>query len=233
MKNLLTLFLALALSSNLFAQEAETASNWIVGGTLNFTSQKNTIPFSFLGVFPASTGTIFSSSTTDTKNLDFQIRPYLGYELTKQLMLGFQGDLRLGKYEGTIYDFNEMADVPFERKTNQFGFGSFFRYTFNPENAFSVFVQPGVHYTFGKEKEEIMRFGEHLAEYKSNYFRVVGALGATYQISTRIRMIASMGAVSYLIGSYQEDPLGQFKDFSQFNTNLRLSSIGLGLELRI
>jgi hypothetical protein len=213
------------------AQETEIENNIILGGSINFLMQNNTYPFSSLFI-NSGIGGIYSNSTNDTKNTTFAITPFFGKEINPKLFIGLQFDYRIGRYKvGDSFVFGQPNSIDFERNSNQFGIGLFARHVLNPNSKFSFFIQPYLEYNLLNE-EEIQDSNVTQAE-KANYFEVGAGLGILYNINSKIRATLRTGGLNYINGKWEIKDTDTEKVFNSFGTNLNLSSIFFGFEIRI
>lgn len=213
------------------AQDEITNNNFVLGGSVSFMTQNNTFPFTGLSI-NSGIGGIYSNSTNDTKNTSFSITPYFGKELNSRLLLGLQLDYRVGKYTAdNIFIFGQTNQVDFERNSNQFGIGVFARYTLNPDQQFNFYLQPSFEYNLLNEEES--QDSDITQEEKANYFHLTVIAGVLYNINNKVRATLRTGGLSYVNGKWKIVGTDVEKSFSSFGTNVNLSSISFGFEIKI
>ncbi len=128
------------------AQEMDLPRSWITGGSINFSTQLNDGPLTF---FNATGGGLFNSSSIsrDSRYTYFNFTPYVGKEISRHWTIGLQMQYGFNNYKAndvpTIPVFGQVLDtVNLKRNENQYAFGLFGRYVFNPDHKFKVFLQP-------------------------------------------------------------------------------------------
>jgi len=231
MKKLILLALAVSIIQIVNAQETEIGNKLILGGSFNFLTQNNTYPLSSLSI-NSGIGGIYSNSTNDTKNTTFAITPYFGKEINPKLFVGLQLDYRIGRYKAEdTFVFGQPNSIDFERNSNQIGIGLFTRHILNPNSTFSFFIQPYLEYNLLNEEE--IQDSNVTQEEKANYFEVGAGLGILYNINSKIRATLRTGGLNYVNGKWEIKDTDTEKDFSSFGTNLNLSTIFFGFEIRI
>lgn len=227
MKNLLILISFVFFFHTLHAQE-ETRKGFILGGSLSVLVQNNTSPagFSFSPI-----GGIFSPNSNNSRSKTLTLSPYFGFELRPGNILGFLLDFRTGTYTSDLLIVGEPSPVDFERNSDQFGFGVFYRYAFNPENRLNLFLQPHLEYNLFNEKEY---FDADLAsEEKANFIEAGLGTGALYALSDLFNATLRFGLINYVNGRWEIIGSGTERDFSSFTTSLSLSNISIGVELKL
>lgn len=231
MKKLTFTVLLISILQVLNAQETDIGSKFILGGSMNFLIQNNTYPLSSLSI-SSGIGGIYSNSVNDTKNTTFAITPYFGKEINKKIFVGLQLDYRIGKYKAEdTFVFGQPDSIDFERNSNQIGIGFFTRHILNPNNQFSFFIQPYLEYNILNEEE--LQDSNITQEEKANYFELGAGLGMLYNINNTIRATLRTGGLNYVNGKWEIKDTDTEKDFSSFGTNLNLSTIFFGFEIRI
>ncbi len=231
MNKLVLIAFTVSILQVLNAQETEIGNKLFLGGSLHFLVQKNTYPLSSLSI-NSGFGAIYSNSTEDTKNTTFAISPNLGKEINPKLFVGLQLDYRIGRYKAEdISLFGQPNSIDFERNSNQVGIEIFTRHILNPNNKFGFFLQPFMAYNLlsGEETQDSKVTREEIA----NYFEVGAGLGMLYNFNSKIRVTLRAGGLNYINGKWKIKDTDQTKNFSSFGTNLNLSSIYFGIELRI
>jgi len=229
MKKLTLIALLISIFQVANAQEVEIGNKMILGGSMNFVIQNNLdLPLVLL------TGTIFPYySSNDTKSTVFAISPYFGKEITPRLTVGLQGSYSIGNY--IFYDAflpSPSNPVDIENNSSQIGIGVFSRHILNPDNKFNFFIQPYFQYNILNSKRN--EGTSTPFEEKASYFQIGAGMGVLYNINDRFRATLSAGGLSYLNGkSERKGAHNKEKAFSSFRTNISLSTIYFGLELRI
>jgi len=230
MKKLTLIALLISIFQVANAQEVETRNKLILGGSMNFVIQSNLdLPLVLL------TGTVFPHyRSDDTKSTVFTISPYFGKEINPRLIVGLQASYSIRNY--IIYDahlpdpLNSPVDI--ENNSSQIGIGVFSRHILNPNNRFNFFIQPYFEYNLLNSKRFAGRFTPY--EEKESYFQIGSGMGILYNINDRFRATLTTGGLSYLNGkSERKGTPNKEKAFSSFRTNINLSTIYFGLELRI
>ncbi|MBK8347036.1 MAG: hypothetical protein IPL08_05210 [Saprospiraceae bacterium] len=227
MKKLILIAFAVSILQAVNAQETEIGNKVILGGSINFLTQNNTYPISSLSI-NSGIGGIYSNSTDDTRNTTFAITPYFGKEINPKLFVGLQLDYRIGRYKA---EFGQINSINFERNSNQIGIGLFTRHILYPNNKFSFFIQPYLEYNLLNEEE--IQNSNVTQEEKANYFEVGAGLGILYNINSKIRATLRTGGLNYVNGKWEIKDTDKEKYFSSFGTNLNLSTIFFGFEIRI
>ncbi|GEM_PF-1045341 len=235
MKNLTLTLLFVVLFSGINAQEKVIANKFVLGGSINFISQKNTYPLSILDI-NFGVGSIFSNGLNDSKNTIFRFNPYVGRELNPHWIIGLQLSYASQHYRADdVLIFsqpqepNQTAD--FSRKSQQIGIGSFARYTINPLQRFNFFLQPSVNYNFFRDKTAYD--GEVTQKEKANFIEVGVGVGILYQVNDLLRITLRSGGLGYLNGNWEIEDTEVSRDFSSFSGNLNLSNLSFGVELRL
>lgn len=231
MKTITTLFMALLLGLNLHAQENENPSSFIVGGSMNFFTQKNAFPLATLGI-NSGLGTTFSNGSSDSRNTVFAILPYVGTSLTEHWILGLSLDYRIGRFksnQGSLFVNGQIVSGEVERKSGQFGIGVFGRYTFNPADRLSFYVQPNVAFNLLTENDFFR--GDQIQEQDINYLEIGVGGGALYRINERLNVLLRVGGLNYINGKWEIKDNNFEQKFSSFNTNFSFQSISFGIEL--
>ena len=235
MKKLILTILCLSILRVINAQETEIDNKFILGGSMNFLIQNNTYP---LSSFPLNSriGGIYSNGTSDTRFNTLAFSPYFGKEIRSNLMVGLQFDYRIENNEQDdvqVFGLGQSNPntIDLKRNSNQIGFGIFTRYIINPSRQFSFFLQPYAQYNLLNEKRS--EDATVIQEQKANYIELGVGLGMTYNINKNIRAVLRSGGVSYVTGNWEIKNTDTEKDFSSFGTNLSLSSIFFGFEIRI
>jgi hypothetical protein len=231
MKKLILIALAVSILQVVNAQETEIGNKVILGGSINFLTQNNTYPLSSLAI-NSGIGGLHSNIANDTKNMTFAITPYFGKEINPKLFVGLQLDYRVGRYKAEdIFVFGQPDSVDFKRNSNQIGIGLFTRHILNPNSKFSFFIQPYLEYNLLNEEE--VQDSNVTQEIKANYFEVGAGLGIMYNINSKMRATLRIGGLNYVNGKWEIKETNTKNDFSSLGTNLNLSTIFFGFEIRI
>lgn len=228
----LTLFLLLtSLIQVIHAQEETSQRKFVLGGSINFLIQNNTYPLSSLSI-NSGIGGIYSNSTNDSKNTSFAVTPYFGFEMNPNTLIGLLLDYRKGSYEAKdIFVFGQPNTTDFERNSNQFGVGMFYRYMFNPEKQFNFFLQP--YFEYNSLREEESQNSNIVQKEKASFIELGVGLGLLYNINDRMRATLRTGGINYVNGKWEIVDTDTKNDFSSFGTNINLSTIFFGFEIKI
>jgi len=231
MKKLILFALLITMCQATNAQEETTSSKFVLGGSMNFIVQNNTYPISTLSI-GSGIGGIYSSNVNDVKNTRFSVTPYFGKEINPHLILGIQLDYQKGNYEAAdAFTFSEPNPVDFERNSNQIGMGVFARYILNPDKKVNFYFQPYFEYNSLKEKE--LFDGSISQEEKATFIEMGVGLGVLYNINDKIRMTLRTGGLLFIDGKWEVLDSDIEKEFSSFSTNINLSTIFFGAEIRL
>ncbi len=213
------------------AQEETIANQFVLGGSLNFVSQKNSVPLVGLPV-GGNFGVIFSDNLNDTKNTVFSFSPYFGKEINANWLFGLQLDYRLNNYTAEdAFNFSGGDPIDFNRKSNNFGFGLFGRYTLNPAQRFQFYLQPFAGYNLLSENtknNDIL-----VQEQTANHFEAGVGLGILYNINSKFRATLRTGGLNYINGKWKVKDTPIDKGFSSFGLNLNLTSVFIGVEMKL
>jgi hypothetical protein len=221
----LFLLLLLLMSYGSFAQEEVSTDNNIIGGSFFFKANKNGEVSSTLILTPANPVSILGENST---LINFSINPYYARKISESWILG----LVVG-YNHTKLERNTQNNFPqfVEITTDAFNFGVFGRYTFYPQNKFSLFVQPGLNYT--QADRTIFLDDDKVEHTRANSIDILARPGAAFKLGYNFQLIATFGEIGASFGKEKE--LAGFistVDFSSFYTDFGFSSFRLGAELR-
>ncbi len=205
------------------AQEVTNKSkSFILGGSVNFSLQKNSIPF--------RSQLFLIGNESDSKSSYFNASSYIGNQINHHLALGIAVDFFASKYTYNAIDENGEKDM-YEQKSNQYGFNIFGRYAFYPEKTFDFYVQPYAgynlihnYYEFSFDKNE---------DNVASYFKVGFGIGMLYNINNSWRLTIKSGGINYINGSWKATETAPKEKFSEFQTSLNLSSFSFGIELKL
>ncbi len=212
------------------AQEETIANRFILGGSINFVSQKNSVPLAALSI-NSGVGILFADNTNESKNTVLSLSPYLAKEVNANWLVGIQLNYRLDNYTAEdAFSFGQPSPTDFNRKTNSFGFGLFSRYTLNPEQRFHFFLQPFLGYNL--LSEDTKNNDVLVQEETANYFEAGVGLGFLYPINSKFRATLRTGGINYVNGKWKVKDTEIDKGFSSFGLNLNLSTVFIGVEMR-
>jgi len=234
MKKLILTLLLASLFFGINAQEKTPTNKFVLGGSMSFLTQKNTVPLSILD-FNFGIGSIFSNSFNDTKNTTFRFNPYFGKELNPNWILGLELNYAHQNYKAkdtpVVTQPPNVQTRDFNQKSNQIGIGIFGRYTINPQNNFNFFLEPSINYHFFGEEST---FDDDLFQEETAGFIEVGAgVGVLYQVNDLLRITLRSGGLRYINGNWEIKDSDISKDFSSFSGNLSLSNLSFGVEFRL
>ncbi|HQX45438.1 MAG: hypothetical protein WAT21_04170 [Saprospiraceae bacterium] len=231
MKNLTLPIFLIIIFQLATAQEIKLENKKLLGGLVNYFTQKNTYPYSNLSI-NSGLGGIYSNSPNDTKNTTFALTPYFGKEVKQSLIVGLQLDFRIGRYTADdIVLFGQTNPVNFERNSNQIGIGIFTRHILYPNNLLSFYIQPYFNYNLLNEEE--VQNSNISQEEKVKYFEVGVGLGILYKLNSKIRATLRTGGLNYVNGKWEIKNTEKENNFSSFGTNINLSTIFFGFEILI
>jgi hypothetical protein len=230
MKNLF-LSAALALLSLLmYAPGAAAQGAWVLGGSINFTTQENGVSLAETVVLPQTGGPAIIYDQTRSRSFTFA--PYIGGEWRGgrwMMALRFlYGSSKFTAEDALVFTTPFRFDIG--RNGRQLGTGIFMRYAFNPGNDFRVFLQPAVSYR--RERYEDIQNGDITREEEIRSVELALGFGALYAFSPRMRATLNIGGLSYLAGNWEIENSTVGRDFSVFNFDLNLASIRIGIETR-
>ena len=228
MKKLTILILLLSLLETTYAQEDESFQPVVIGGSLYFNSAQNDFIIPLIGPF----GTISPGNSDNPKSTRFSVRPYLGKQISDRFLAGILLDFSLSRYSSTYTQgFPQPETIDFKRNSNQYGFGLFTRHSFVPDSRFDFFLQPFAQYFILHEDE--FQNSQQTSEEMVNYFALGTDLGILYNINDKWRATLLVGGLRYVNGSWERVGTNLEEDFSSFGLNLNLSSIQIGMELKL
>ncbi len=231
MRKLILIVLIFSILQIANAQETENGNNLNIGGSINFVSSKNTYPLSSLSI-NTGIGNFISNSTEDTRSTSLAIRPYFAKEINPNLFLGLQLDYRLERYQAEdIFIFGQSNPIDFKRNSTQVGIGIFTRHILNPNSHFNFFIQAYMEYN--QLNEEEIQDSNLTQEEKVNYFELGAGLGIFYNINKHIRATMTTGGLNYINGKWEIKNTDTKKYFSAFGSNLNLTTVFFGIEIRI
>ena len=231
MKKLTLILLFIIIFQGLNAQEEEISNKFVLGGSINFSTQNNAYPFSPFSII-SGIGGIYSNSLNEVKNANFAISPYFGQEINSHWLAGVQLDFRRAIFRAKDSFVNgQIGTGEFERKSRQIGFGVFARYMFNPENKFIFFLQPSFEYNSLKEDEYFQ--SELNQEEKASFIEGRINIGVVYNINDKFRATLRTGGLLFVDGKWEELDSDNEKEFSSFTASLNLSNISFGFEMRL
>lgn len=233
MKNALTLCLLCLWSMAAFAQDGEFEERYVAGGSFNFFTQKNFLP-SHLLINPTPISGVFSDGNAKVRWTTVRVQPYVGKEITSRLMLGLSAlyGTENGTTERWVWPGTGTGTVISEAETvsQQFGLAVFSRHTLNPDQKIQLFLQPSAGYYFSTQTTEID--SDLDSERESYYINIDLSAGVLYNISQRWRATLRTGGLSYVYGQSKNKTNNTRYNFSSFGSDLRLSQLSFGLEMR-
>lgn len=227
MKKILLFFVGVISIYNVtYSQDTMLNRKFVVGGTLSFSSQDNSVP----STPRTGVGTVLLTSLNPQESslTSFNISPYLGKHVNDNLLLG----ISLTYQHSMLTRFNQiifagMDTVDLESKQTDISAGIIVRYILNPQNKFNFFWQPYLGYFSGKYSSGVVGDEFTNVEYTGIQASLNG--GVIYTVSDKWRFLLSSGVLSFTAGNwdYQND---ETSSFSHFGTTISLSSIRLGAE---
>ncbi len=217
-----TCLMFLTLLNALSAQEESARRAWILGGSVGY-NRSNT------ELIRTVSGTEVRPKRTDNS---FSFSPYFGKELNEKWMLGLA--LSLGNY-GTdeLLLKNENVNELIRRNSSNrsLGFNVFSRYIFNPQQRFNVFLSPSLGF-YNIKQEEFYNNESRLLPNSNRYFVNLGG-GAFYNFNARLRGLVNFGNFGYYFERSKVPQTQSRANSNGFSSDLGLSSLSLGLELRL
>ncbi len=230
MKKIRLIELLFIFCHTLKSQETLIENKYILGGSINFQVQNNTYPLSILSL-NSGIGGIYTNGVSDSKNTSYSISPYIGKEISPGLIIGVHLDYQIGKYKSDVTEFGQPNFINYKRNSSEIGFGLFTRHILNPGQQFNLFIQPYIDYHL--LNEEVLQDSELTQEQKASYFKLGAGAGLLYNINKKIRANLRIGGINYINGKWEILNTTTKKDFSSFGTNINLSSLYFGFELRL
>ena len=198
---------------------------------MNFVVQNGTYPLSSLGSITGS-NILFSNSTNDSRRTVFSLMPYVGKVINQHWLLGIHLDYDLDiMTTNDVILFGQTDTIDTKTLEQQFGGGFFARYMLNPQNALKVYAEPYAKYNYLRVKS--FQNNEITQQRQVNHIDVGIRTGLLYDINQKIRAILRLGYINYVNGSWKIIGEDTSTKFDAFNTNIRLSSISLGLEIKL
>ena len=232
MKQLTLLSFACLVALNI-AQAQETTDlsrNLVLGGTFGLSIQENNNN-------PILTSTVINGSFVrlpiETKRSNFSLNPYLGSEVSDHWILGGRGTFALNTIHYTnirrfIAGILELVEQ--DRRMTSFGIGVFGRYTVNPDQKLSIYIQNAFDYIIGTERIE--ERGIEVGKEKYTSFELSAIPGVNWKVSDRFSLLANLGVLRYRNGTWKEELEEIELDFSAFDINFNLSTFRFGGEFR-
>lgn len=187
----------------------------VLGGSMNFSIQNSN-----------------SGSSDENTRTNFNLSPYVGKQLNDMLLLGVQLDYGYSIFKADdTFVFGQPNTVDRKATFNRFGIGVFSRHTLNPGSKFNFYLQPYFNYSFDKEKE--IWDSDTVSETNRNGINVGLGLGVLYDINDRLRVLIRTGGMNYNYAKNKIVDTDIENKSSSFGTNLNLSNIFFGVELKL
>jgi hypothetical protein len=218
-----SLILSISVFYSLHSQDVPSVGkSFILGGSVNFSSQKNSTPFQSLP--------FLINGRDDSKYSYFSASPYFGKQINNHFVLGLSLDYSTNKSTFNNFDFggNEYLTVS---KTNQIGFELFGRYVFYPDKTFNFYIQPYAGYSL-QNSNSVSDTVEN-QEQKATYISAGIGIGMLYNINETWRLTLSSGGINYINGSWDATAFAPVEKFNRIYSGLSLSNISFGLELKL
>ena len=222
----LFLFLLCQLSN---AQENINDHSFILGGSMNFIVQKNTQPFVLLNSSTPFFGS-FSNNQNNSKYTLFSLNPYIGQRINSNWLFGLQFNFRFKKSQSTFINFSQEP-TSLKTKANHLGFSFFGRYTLSPESKFQFFLKPYIAYLIINEESQRDSFSPSID--KGNVLDLGADLGVLFPINDRLNANIVIGGLRYINGNWKRDGTDKKEYFSSLGTNLNLTSLRFGIEIKL
>jgi hypothetical protein len=219
---LFTCLMLFTLLNILSAQEENARRAWILGGSVGYNRSNSES-------IRTVSGTEVRPKRTDNS---FSFGSYFGKELNEKWMLGLA--LSLGNYgtdELLLRDENVNELIRRNSSNRSLGFNVFSRYIFNPQQRFNVFLSPSLGFNNIKQ-EEFYNNQSRLLPNSTRYFANVGG-GAFYNFNANLRGLVNFGNLGYYFERSKVPATQSKSNSSGFSSNMGLSSLSLGLELRL
>ncbi len=160
---------------------------------------------------------LFENPTNGYMRSIVNFNPYVGKELNEHWMIGadflFANSLQ-------IRDNSQSID---SQSSRHLGGGIFARYTVNPSNKLNLFVQPYANYTNRTQTSNNAN-----SSIPINIFETGVKLGLLYNINERFRLKMDIGGTHFR----RVSPTNSISYVNEINTNLGLSNIGFGIEVK-
>lgn len=213
MKRLVTVLLFF-LSVCTFSQES-AKPHWMFGGILGYSSGENT-PYTI-----SNAGLVLGSESSHTQ---FTFQPYLGRLINNRWIAGVKS-----KYVYQFDKYNLLSDTRSTAKTHTGSVGLFARYKLNPQNKLVFQLEPCYFLNFGEatlihaegDSERIQTF--------SNSWSLSPM--ATYAVAPRIVLAVRFSAIRYETGYWQMEDVSEKHGFSDFDFNLNINKLQMGVAL--
>ncbi|MCB0661218.1 MAG: hypothetical protein KDC24_00650 [Saprospiraceae bacterium] len=217
--------LALSLMGQLLNAQEETPKEQknILGGTFFFNAAKNGQTGSTLVITPNGPITIFGEEIT---TVNFLINPYYARQIGRGWMLGVQGGYGILTVRGN----ENFVFGPNRQENETWKLGFFGRYSFFPENKFSLFLQPGINYS-----RQTFRSFSSFTEFENDAttgVEMVAVTGASLKLGYNFQLIANFGRIGAEFGNNKDQNSGRTTQFNSFFTDFSFSTFALGAEMR-
>lgn len=212
MKKLTLLILFICSSIILFGQEEQQKQNNILGGSFNVSYQHQG---------PVLPGFFTNVIVDGSSVLNYSINPYIGFGISPHAHVGISAN---------FYAFHQDNErINGQKRTSVyrvFGPGIFYRYNFNPDKKFSVFIEPSVglvmHRLFSKLNSSVL----NKASINTGTFNLSG--GILYKMNKRFNATLRTGAFYLHYGKSDTDDI-----LFHVGSSLNLSSLRFGVELNL
>ncbi len=206
-KRLLFILPLFLLSISGFAQLQK--GNKLLGGTINYSTSKNTSDNS-----GAAGGSSF-------KFTQFNNSPILGYFVSDRTVLGLRFDFNTSSSENT-----PISGSTSRSEFNQFGFGPFVRRYFPIKEWVAIYGQAGVEYSSGKSTST----SDFSFDTTTKRFGVVTTLGLALFPTNWMSLDLAINPLSYYHVKTKNENGSASNESStnNFNFNLSTQSIGIG-----
>lgn len=212
------------------AQESPKKASYLIGGSFNYSSQKNYSPL-FNSNFISNRGVIYFNSTSDSRERNFVLLPYFGKVISDKWLVGLSANVGIGNSKvDYVTSFPSGDLVNFKSDLREYGLVFFGRYILNPTQKFNIFLQPSIGYFLLNEIEE--ENNQKVNELKAKTFEIATRIGVLYSINDKWNVTMRMGGLEYIKGKWKDYDNTSGKSFSDFNTSFNFYSFYLGFEYK-
>jgi len=196
MRQILIIVALFIFISSSFAQKDENFKrNRSIGGNFSF-SKLNGDDFSQnLFIFHRN----FTFRPSNIKDgFYFKSKPYLGYQFHPKWYFCVGLDLIFGKYHATQFDFSTNISSELNIKDTQTGLGVFARYNFNPDNKFSLILEPS--FFIRRAKLDVVNIDNIFPNYNliKSFLDVALEPKVTYKIYPKWVLLASFVKILFI-----------------------------------
>ncbi len=223
MKKHLFIFLLFFTSISFYSQD-NSDKKIVFGGSLNlstdnFNSEQNA----------ANTGTaIYLNSSKWTR---FSINPYIGYEVSPQVLLGigFGFEQQTTSQSSTPPNSSTQS---YNLVNNGYSFMVFSRFLLNPENDFKFYLSPQVSYFFGNDQHLVSSILVDTSIKDNEISSFFGGIdfGFLYKLGDKYNLLVDAGSVYYNKGTRKAKGREHTTKFDSFQFDFKLSNITFGIE---